>query len=83
MADGRKKAPSWVKWSGIGTEFAGAIVGFVLIGYYLGRHYDWNPGATLIGAGLGIFGSMYNLIRQSLKASREMNRPKDEGDTKE
>ena len=69
----------------MGFEFAAAIIGFVLVGYWIDRHYGCKPKGVLIGAGLGILGGGYNLIRAALQASKQMNRDeeKDRGDRDE
>jgi F0F1-type ATP synthase assembly protein I len=55
----------------MGMEFAAAFGAFVALGWWLGERFDWNPWATLVGAGLGLTGAMYNLIREGLKMQRE------------
>ena len=71
MPEEPKRYPSWVRLSGIGVELVGAVVGFTLIGYWIDRHFGSSPWGLLIGLGLGLVGGMYNLIRQSLVASKE------------
>lgn len=66
--------PSWVRFSGIGIEFAGAVAGFTLVGLWIDRHYDCGPWGVVIGAALGLIGGMYNMIRESLAASRDAAR---------
>ncbi|MDO8631673.1 MAG: AtpZ/AtpI family protein [Phycisphaerales bacterium] len=70
--------PSWVRFSGIGIEFAGAVAGFTLIGNWIDRHYDCGPWGVVIGAALGLIGGMYNMIHQSLAASRDAARKADD-----
>lgn len=60
-----------MKLSGIGIELAGAVVGLTLAGYWWDRHFHTAPWGLLIGVALGLIGGTYNLIRQSLLASRE------------
>lgn len=69
----------------MGVEFAAAVIGFVLVGYWIDRHYGCQPKGVLIGAALGILGGGYNLIRTALQASRQMNRDEkeDRGDRDE
>lgn len=55
----------------MGVEFAAAIAGFTLLGYWVDRHYGCGPKGVLIGAGLGIVGGGYNLIRESMQAIRD------------
>lgn len=67
----RKQTPSWTRFAGIGIEFGGVVVGFTLIGLWIDRHYNKSPWGVVIGVTLGLVGGMYNLIRESLKASRD------------
>lgn len=71
MANKDRGRPTWVRFSGIGVEFAGVVIGFTLIGLWIDRHYDKSPWGVVIGASLGLIGGMYNLIRESLKASKD------------
>lgn len=70
MANRKNDKPSWVRVSGIGIEFASAVAVFTLVGYYIDRYFDSKPTALLICLLLGLTGGMYNLIRESLKATR-------------
>lgn len=66
------QAPNrWLRYMGMGVEFAAAFGVFVVVGWWVGRHTDTNPWATLVGAGLGFIGAMYNLIRDGLRLARE------------
>jgi len=67
----RGDRPTWLRFSGIGVEFAGVVIGFTLIGLWIDRHYDKAPWGVVIGSSLGLIGGMYNLIRESLKASKD------------
>ncbi len=81
MAGKKRTRPTWIRFSGMGFEFAAAIIGFVLVGYWIDQHYDSKPKGVLIGAALGILGGGYNLIRTALQASRQVNREeKEDGD---
>jgi len=74
MADKNRGRPTWVRFSGIGIEFAGAVAGFTLVGYWIDRHYGTHPWGVLIGLCLGLLGGTYNLVRESLAATREQDR---------
>jgi F0F1-type ATP synthase assembly protein I len=56
--------------AGLGFELAGAVAGFALVGYWVGKYYG-NPAlGLLIGSMLGLVGGMYNLIRATLASQR-------------
>ena len=67
----RGQSPPWTRFAGIGVEFAGAVAGFTVVGWLIDRHYNTGPWGVLIGVTLGLVGGMYNLIAQSLAASRD------------
>jgi F0F1-type ATP synthase assembly protein I len=71
---GRNADTQWIKLSGLGIELVAAIGGFTLAGYFWDRHFGTGPWGLLIGALLGLIGGMYNLIRQSLSATRDSGR---------
>ena len=75
MLGRRRKQPSWIRFSGIGVEFAAAVGGLTAIGYWMGRHYGAERWGVVIGAMLGIVGGGYNLIRQALLATKEAEGP--------
>jgi F0F1-type ATP synthase assembly protein I len=70
LPEPRDREP-WMRIGGVGLELAAAVGGFALFGYLLDRHYGWQPKGLLIGALLGLIGGFYNLIKTSLRASRE------------
>jgi len=56
--------------AGLGFELAGAVAGFALVGYWVGKYYG-NPAlGLLIGSMLGLVGGMYNLIRATLASQQ-------------
>ena len=70
MAEKSKPGSDWSKLAGIGFELAAAVGGFVFVGYLWDRHFGSAPWGVLVGAILGLIGGMYNLIRQTLLATR-------------
>lgn len=66
----RKKPdrPEWIRHSSVGVEFAAAVGGFALVGYWIDAKYASEPWGLLIGVTLGLTGGTYNLIRSSLAA---------------
>jgi F0F1-type ATP synthase assembly protein I len=77
MSDDR--FPPWLAYAGVGLELAGAVAGFTLIGYWADRHYGSAPWGLIAGLILGIVGGLYNLVKQSLQASREAKRDDEAG----
>ena len=62
------------RYAGMGIELAGAICGLTLAGYWFDRHYQTGRKATIIGVLIGVFGGMYNFIRQAMAMSRQAQR---------
>lgn len=46
-----------------GWALSGSVIGCLLIGYLIGRGFDWNPGATVAGLFIGIVVGLYNLAK--------------------
>ncbi len=68
MSNTKRDRPSWIRHSGVGIEFAAAVAGFSLVGYWIDGRYDTGPWGLLIALALGLIGGTYNLVRQSLAA---------------
>jgi len=68
MTGGDSKAG--LRFLALGTEFAAAVVGLTLVGYWVDRHFGTAPWSTVTGAMIGLVGGMYNLLRQVLPAVR-------------
>jgi F0F1-type ATP synthase assembly protein I len=66
-----QRFPGWVRYSGIGLELVGVIAGLALAGYWIDRRFATQPWGMLGGVVLGLVGGLYNLVRESLAASRE------------
>ena len=81
MAKQRRDQPSWIRFSGIGIEYASAVAVFALLGYWIDGRYGCRPWGLVIGTALGLIGGTYNLVRQSLSAFQppgRHNRPEDD-----
>jgi ATP synthase protein I len=61
---------SGLRLTGVGIEFAAAVAGLSLLGYWIDRHFGSSPWGLLIGAGIGLVGGTYNLIRAALAGGR-------------
>ena len=83
MSGKTKHQRTWVRFSGIGVEFSAAVIGFTLVGYWIGRYYGAGRWGVLIGAGLGIVGGGYNLIRESIAATKEAEEQRNRPDREE
>lgn len=80
MADDSRQRASWTRLSSIGFELVAAVGGFILVGYWWDRHFGTAPWGLLTGALLGLIGGMYNLIRQTLLATRSSGRGNEKTD---
>lgn len=65
-----KRTRGWGRLAGLGFDFAAAVAGLSLLGYWIDRHYGTHPRWLLVGAIAGIIGGMYNLIRAALLVSK-------------
>jgi F0F1-type ATP synthase assembly protein I len=66
-----RRFPSWVRYSGVGLELAGATAGLAFVGYWIDRRFGTQPWGILGGVAIGLVGGLYNLVRESLQAVRE------------
>lgn len=55
---------------GLGLEFGTAIAGLAVLGYFLDEYFQTEPVLALTGAGLGLVGGVYNVIRAVSRLSR-------------
>jgi F0F1-type ATP synthase assembly protein I len=75
MPGGKANRPTWVRYSGLGFEFVAAVGVFAAIGHYaIDVEFNTAPWGLIVCVMLGIVGGMYNLIRQSMAAFKEMDR---------
>jgi hypothetical protein len=56
-------------WS-LGLNFVGGVAGGLLLGYLVDRWQGTNPWGVLVGAGIGLVGGMWGLIREGLKGTK-------------
>jgi len=68
MPDPKRERPSWLRFSGVGVEFAAAVGGCAALGFWIDRRYGSTPWGLVIGAGVGVIGGTYNLIRETTGA---------------
>jgi ATP synthase protein I len=67
---GEKRSPDGARYYSLGIEFAAAIVGLTLLGYWIDRRFESAPWGVLIGLGFGMVGGTYNLYRAARQWSR-------------
>lgn len=68
MPDPKRVQPSGLRFAGVGFEFVAAVCGFAAVGYWIDHHYGSKPWGLVIGAGLGVVGGTYNLLRETAGA---------------
>jgi len=66
---GIRPSARWVLF--VGTEFAVIVGGLGYIGYWIDSRYGSDPWGVLAGAGVGLIGGTYNLIRECLAAIQQ------------
>lgn len=66
--DDSQRGPSVpLRYASLGLELAASIVGLTLLGLWVDYKFESSPIGVLVGAGLGVVGGMYNLIRAALQ----------------
>jgi F0F1-type ATP synthase assembly protein I len=62
------------RYAGLGTELAGGLAGFVLLGWWIDRSLGSSPKAIVTCAIIGCVGGLYNTIRRAILMQKEMDR---------
>jgi F0F1-type ATP synthase assembly protein I len=59
-------------WSlaGLGVEFAAAVGGLTILGWWIDRTFDTQPTWTIVGCAVGFVGGLRNLIVAARKQFR-------------
>lgn len=57
----------------LGVELAGAVAGGCLLGYWIDLQFDTGHWGLIIGAGIGIIGGLYNMIRKAVHESLRLS----------
>ena len=63
----------WLRYAGMGFEFFAGLLACVLVGIWLDSRFGFSPWGVLVGSGVGLIGSMVNLIRRGLALQREVS----------
>lgn len=66
------------RYSGMGMELAGGVLGFVALGWWIDRQLSSQPIALVVGAVFGCVGGLYHMVRRAIEMQREMDRVKRE-----
>lgn len=75
MVNDRKKSDyGGLRFAGVGLEFAGAVAGLALFGWWIDRKMGSEPWGLLIGVFVGLVGGTYNLIREVLGTTRQIDK---------
>jgi len=78
---GRARQRHLLRYAGLGTELAASVIGLTLLGLWVDYRYETGPVGVLVGAGLGIVGGLYNLIRAALRFNISSDRGPRRGST--
>ena len=70
-SDGRE----FYKYAGVGFEFAGVLGVCLYLGHLADERWDSEPWGLLIGAGIGLAGGIYLLIKEGNRMMRELDSP--------
>lgn len=71
--------PNAWRYASLGTELGAAIIGLTLAGVWADYQFGWTPAGTIVGAGLGVVGGLYNFIRAVLRMNNEKRRDEHDG----
>ena len=63
----------WLRYAGMGFEFFAGLLVCVLVGIWLDSRFGFSPWGVLVGSGVGLIVSMFNLIRRGLALQREVS----------
>ncbi len=77
------KSQPWMRHAGIGVNYAAAVAGFGLIGWWVDSRWDTRPWGVLIGVALGLIGATYNLVRESMAAFKNISQKDNDKDDKD
>ncbi len=69
-----------MRHAGIGVNYAAAVAGFGLIGWWVDSRWDTRPWGVLIGVALGLIGATYNLVRESMAAFKNISQKDNDND---
>ncbi len=66
MATSRSGIPGhdFARYAGLGIQFAGALVVFGAIGWWLDRKLGTEPWLMIVGIFAGFFGGMISIVKQ-------------------
>ena len=62
--DKNNNQPNLYALAGTGVEFAAAVIGMTLLGWWLDGKWGTEPWLLILGATIGFFGGMYNMLKQ-------------------
>lgn len=81
MANDRKKNDNGgLRYAGVGLELAAAVAGLTLLGYWIDTKLGSEPWGLLIGVFVGIVGGTYNLLRDVIGTTRQVDKREKEKD---
>ncbi len=82
MASKGSSGREYLKYAGVGFEFAAMVGVFAYFGYKADEWWGWEPWGLMAGTGIGLIGGIYLLAREGEKMMKDLDKPRkpDSGD---
>ncbi|HSW45578.1 MAG TPA: AtpZ/AtpI family protein [Phycisphaerae bacterium] len=66
----------YLKWGGLGFEFAGVVAIFTYFGYLADQRWHCEPWGIICGSAVGLLGGIYWLVKESLVMLKDLGQPR-------
>jgi F0F1-type ATP synthase assembly protein I len=73
MAEKDSEGRAYLKWAGLGFEFAAVVGLFVYFGYLADQRWGYGPWGLVIGGAIGFTGGLYHLVKEGFAMNREFD----------
>ena len=62
------------RYGGLGTELAGGIIGFVLLGWWIDRSFGTAPLWLAVLSTVGCIGGLFYVIKRAIELQKQLSR---------